>query len=50
MVVLLAVRVNLDVVVILVHKVLKGLPVIVVRLVLKVNLVLLDQKVQRDLR
>jgi len=47
---LLVVRVNLDVVVILDHRVLKGHLVTVVKLVLKDNLVLLDQKAQKDLR
>ena len=47
---LLAVRVNLVVVVILAHKVLKDRPETVVRSVLKVNLVLLDQRVQKDPR
>ena len=47
---LLVVRVNLDVVAILVHKELKDRLVTVVRSVLKVNLVLLDQRVQKDPR
>ena len=44
------VRVNLAAVAILVHKELKDPLVTVVRSVLKVNLVLLDQRVQKDLR
>lgn len=47
---LLVVRVNLVVVAILAHKVLKDRLVTVVRSVLKVNLVLLDQRDQKDPR
>ena len=50
MVGLLVARVNLDVVVILVHKVPKGHLVTEVKSVLKDNLELLDQKVQKDQR